>query len=272
MTLLIDDSLVTAMIAVPLREGWAETDVPLDVRERLMAADVTPEDVALLPAPEATLLGETHVLTSEIAVVLDGVGPIAMRTPVRPDDVDNAVVRLLDAGPTAEMLIRALLRPYFGITASGFARTEDDPGAAEAQIVVIDGAAGLEQPESGYQDDLVRDWFVLTGQAVVSHVGVIGVRAFARGAEPELAALRQAVAVGQERRKDVRGIVAARWEVTDREALAEVTNRMRFALTQADRNSLANMVTRGSWGSRFGNRLPAFADSLPDDVTDDRDV
>ena len=272
MTLLIDDSLVTAMIAVPLREGWVETGVPAEVREGLTASDVTPEDVALLPAPEATLLGETHVLTSDVAVVLDGVGPIAMRTPVRPDAVDNAVVRLLDAGPTAEMLVRALLRPYFGITASGFARTDDDPGAAEAQIVVIDGAAGLEQPESGFQDDLVRDWFVLTAQAVVSHVVIIGVRAFARGAEPELDALRQAVTVGQERRRDVRGIAAERWEVADREALAEVTNRMRFDLAQADRNSLANLVTRGSWGSRFGNRLPAYADSLPDDVTGNQDA
>jgi hypothetical protein len=165
------------------------------------------------------------------------------------------------------MLVRALLRPYFGITASGFARSAGEPGAAEAQIVVLDGGAGLSQPESGYQDDLVRDWFVLTGQAVVSHVVVVGVRAFARGAEPELTALRQAIAVGLERRKDVRRVAAARWEVTDRDALAEMTNRMRYVLTQADRNSLATMVTRGSWGSSFGSRLPAYADTLPDDVT-----
>jgi hypothetical protein len=42
-----------------------------------------------------------------------GSAPIAMRTPVRPDGVETTVVRMLDAGPTAELLIRALLRPYF---------------------------------------------------------------------------------------------------------------------------------------------------------------
>ncbi len=265
MTLLIDDTLTTAIVATPFREEWVTTDVPIAVREGLTAPDVTVEDVALLPAAEATLLGETHVLLTEIAIVLDGTGPIVMRTPARPDDVDNVIVRLLDTGPTAEMLVRALLRPYFGITASGFVLAGQDPGAADAQAVVLDGAAGLAQPEFGFQSDLVRDWFVLTGQAVVSHVLVAGVRAFARGLDPELAALREAVRLGQERKREVRGIVAARWEVTDRGALATMTNRQRFELTQADRNSLANMATRGSWGSRFGSRLPTYADTLPDE-------
>jgi hypothetical protein len=45
-----------------------------------------------------------------------------------------------------------------------------------------------------------------------------------------------------------------------------MTNRQRFELTAADRNSLANLVARGTWGSRFGKRLPVYRDALPEDV------
>jgi len=265
-TLLIDDNLTTSLIALPLAEGWVETDVAVSVREGLRAADVTSEDVALLSVAEATLLAETHILISEVAVVLDGIGPIAMRTPVRPDGVEETVVRLLDVGPTAEMVVRGMLRPYFGITATSFATSEDSPGAASAQVVILDGAAGLAQPETGYHEDLAKHWFVFTGQALVSHVTVVGLHAQVRGADAEIAALQAAVDTGQERRKDVRGIVAGRWDIDDRDALAEMTNRQRFALTSADRNSLANLVAKGSWGSRFGKRLPVYRDALSADV------
>lgn len=266
MTLLIDDNLTTAMIAAPFAEGWVESDLPVVMRERLAASDVTSDDITLISVAEATLLAETHVLVSEVAVVLDGVGPIAMRTPVRPDGVGDTVVRLLDAGPTAEMVARALLRPYFGITATSFAVSDESPGAALAEVVILDGSAALGQPESGYQEDLARAWFVLTGQSLVSHVVAVGLHAQVRGAESEIDLLRRAVAAGRERRRDVRRSAAERWEIEDRDVLAEMTNRQRYTLTPADRNSLANLVARGTWGSRFGKRLPVYRDSLPDDV------
>ncbi len=268
MTLLIDDTLTTSLLAVPFAEGWVETSVPVTVKEGLTAADVTSEDVALLSSAEATLLAETHVITSDVALVLDGVGPIAMRTPIRPDGVETTVVRLLDAGPTAEVLIRALLRPYFGITASTFAYGDDDPGADSAEVVIVDGVLGLQQPEGGHQSDLVRDWFVFTGQATVSHVVAIGLHALARGPEAELAALEQAVELGRERRREIRGIASQRWGVDDRETFAEMTNRQRFALTQEDRNSLANLIARGTWGSRFGKRLPVYRDLVDEGVSE----
>ena len=34
LTLLIDDNLTTALVAVPLADGWVETDVTVDVRGR----------------------------------------------------------------------------------------------------------------------------------------------------------------------------------------------------------------------------------------------
>jgi hypothetical protein len=60
----------------------------------------------------------------------------------------------------------------------------------------------------------------------------------------------------------VRRIVAARWNI-DRDGLAEMTNRMRFAMTPDDRQSLQSLIARGTWGSRFGRTLPAFRDALP---------
>ncbi|HWV25139.1 MAG TPA: hypothetical protein VNZ58_13185, partial [Thermomicrobiales bacterium] len=118
MTLYIDDSLITAMIAMPLAEGWVETEVPFEIRKGLRAADIGPSDVALIAGPEAAMLGETHVIDPAVAVVAEGISAIVMRTPVRPDGVEETPIRLLDVGPTAEVLMRALLRPYFGITAA----------------------------------------------------------------------------------------------------------------------------------------------------------
>lgn len=262
MTILIDDTLATAQIAAPFSEGWVDSAGEVIVRPGLRASDFGPGDVGLLAVPEATLLTESHVIAPEVAIVFDGIGPIAMRTPIRPDGVEETIVRLLDAGPTAEVLMRALLRPYFGITATRFASSDDDPRASEAQVVVVDGAMGLEQPDSGFQDDLTRAWFVLTGQALVSHVTVVGVEALARGDEREIGELRSAAALGVERRRDVRGIVAKRWNV-DRDALAEFTNRIRFAMTAEDHQSLQSLIARGTWNSRFGRAIPAFRDSLP---------
>lgn len=263
MTILIDDTLATAQVSVPFSEGWVESDVEVVVRPNLRASDTGRADVALLPAPEATLLTESHVIAPEVAIVFDGTGPIAMRTPIRPDGIEETIVRLLDTGPTAEVVMRALLRPYFGITATRFASSDDDPRASEAQVVVVDGAMGLEHPESGFQDDLARAWFILTGQGLVSHVTVVGVEALARGAGPEIDALRSAAALGVERRRDVRGIVARRWDV-DRDALAEMTNRIRLAVTPEDRQSVQSLIARGTWNSRFGRTLPAFSDTFPD--------
>jgi predicted solute-binding protein len=200
-----------------------------------------------------------------VAVVAEAISAIVMRTPVRPDGVEETPVRLIDTGPTAEVLIRALLRPHFGITAASFVTSDEDPAAAEAQVVILDGLGALNEPEYGHQEDLARAWFVLTGQPVVHHVTVVGVEAEVRGAEPEIDLLRQAVAIGHERRRDVRGLIVQRagdGAEVDRERLAELTNRIRYELTAADRQALRNLLARGTWGSRFGRQVPAFRDEV----------
>lgn len=256
MTLLIDDNLMTGMIATPLREGWIETDVSVEVVPNLTADRIGRTDVALISVAEAATLVDTHYIDPSIAVV-SGEPPmstIAMRTPVRPDGIDESPIRMIDTNPTAELLMRALLRSFYGISADGFVRDADDLAATNAQCVVIDGRMGLTEPEAGYQDDLVKAWFVLTGTRVVYAVAVVGVDA--DGGEPELGLLRSALDLGQARRRDVRRILAGEDEAIDREKLGTITNALRYELDQADIQSASNLLARGTWGTDWKRHLP----------------
>ncbi len=261
MTLRIEQSLITAPIWIPIREGWVESDVEVDIRDGLKQEDIGPGDVALVPGPVAAGLGTTHFIDPSIAVVVEKVSPIVMRTPVRPDGVEETPILMLDTGITAEVLLRALLRPYFGITASTFVTGADDPAAADAQVVVVDGLLGLMPPEGGFEEDLAKAWFVLTGASVVHAVTVVGVEAEARGAGAELDLLRTAAAIGRERRRDVRGMIVGEEEI-DRDKLVAITNGMRFEITPDDRQSLRNLLARGTWGTTYNRQLPAFRDEV----------
>jgi predicted solute-binding protein len=272
MTILLDDALLTAPFRVPLIEGWIETDILFELRAGLRAEDVGPGDIALIASPESTLLATTHIVASEVAVVVEGISPIVMRTAVRPDEVEETLIRLLNVSGTGEMLIRALLKPFFGITASSaqFITSDDDPRAASAEVVVLEGLDALMEPESGFQSDLAQAWYILTGSYFVSHVVVIGLEAQARGqADPALAVLRAAAEISIERRREMRTIMAGGSDVgdaADRERLAEMTNSLSFTLDADDQRSLLNMIARGSWGSRYPQRNPVFRDDLPSDV------
>ncbi len=257
MTLYIDDNLMTGMIATPLREGWIETAVPYEVVPNLTADRIGRGDVALISVAEAATLVDTHYIDPAIAVV-SGEPPlstIAMRTPVRPDGIDESPIRMIDTTPTAELLIRALLRSFYGITADGFVHNADDAAAAEAQCVIVDGQVGLTEPEDGYQDDLVKAWFVLTGTPVVYAVAVVGVEA--DGGEAELGLLRSALDLGVERRRDVRRVLAGEDESINREKLGEITNALRYQLEQPDIQSASNLLARGTWGTEWKRHLPA---------------
>lgn len=272
MTLLLDDSLLTALYRVPLTEGWVDSPLPVTVKAGLAAADVGPHDVALLPSAEVTLLAETHVVLPEVAVVVEGPGPWAMRTPVRPDAVEDSLIRLMDVSGTGELLIRALLKPFYGIVASSarFLTDDNDPEVAKAQVVVIEGVEALAEPEMGFQSDLAQAWFILTGAWSVGHVLVAGIEALAHGdADRAVATLQAALATGIERRRDIRtGIVAAAPDpdAVDRERLADLTNSLSFRLDGDDRRSLQNLIARGTWGSRFPQKNPTYRDDLPADL------
>ncbi len=270
MAILIDDTMATMFFTTPVHEGWLEDAPDIRVVPGLKAADVTEDDVALLPAPEATHLVRTHVIDRSFAVVHDGAGMLSMWTPVRADEIDAAIVYLRGVGAAGETLVRALMKPFFGIEASELRHVEEPP--EDAQVVVSEGAVALVAPDGGFHEDLARSWFIMTGKPYVSHITVVGVRALARDADEQLAALRHALDTGWERRRDVRRIVR---EATgaDADTLAEVTGRMRFALEPDDQEPVRMLVERGTRGSGYGRSLPAFRDQLGpmDDDTGDAD-
>lgn len=259
MTILIDDTLATAFLTIPVREGWVEGAAGIEIRAGLTAADVTADDIALLPLPEATLLTRTHVIDRSVAVVHDGTGMVAMHTPVRPDEIDQVPVYLQDVGASGEVLTRALLRAYFGIEATELSREEPPE---DAQVVVTEGAGALRPVDNGFREDLARSWFIMTGKAYVSHVTVVGVAALARDPDDALARLRAALDAGWERRRDVRLAIRERLDV-DPGMLAEATGRLRFAMEPEDQEPARVLVERGTWGTGFVRSLPAYRDQLP---------
>ncbi len=261
MTLYIDHNLMTGIISTPLQQGWIETDLAVEVVPNLTADRVGRGDVALLSLAEASNLVDTHFIDPSIAVVNgsqpeEAISTIAIRTPVRPDGIEQSPIRMVDTTPTAELLIRALLRGFFGINADGFVYDAADEAAAAAQVVVVDGPLGLTQPELGYQEDLARAWYVLTGSPVVFAVTVVGVEA--DGGRPELDLLRQALATGIERRREVRRMLATEDESVDRDKLAAITNSLRYQLDDEAVRSAGNLLARGIWGTSWKRQLPAI--------------
>lgn len=262
MTLFLDEQLMTSAFTIPIREGWVTPECDVEIVRDLDPAVVGRGDVALIEAVKAPALAETHVIDAGIGVVVEAVSPISMRTPVRPDGVEETPIRMLNSTRTAEVLLRALLKPYFGIIASRFLSDADEAGADDAQVVLLDELAGLQAPEFGFQEDLARAWFVLTGASVVHAVTAYGVEAIDHSAQERgvLVSLSEAF---QERRRDIRRAMVGEEDV-DRERLVSMTNAMRFALTPQDRQSLQNMLGRGTWGTTYPRNAPAYLDQVID--------
>lgn len=247
MRLLLHDSLATLPLVEPLRAGWVDTagiDVVFD--PDLGAGRVGSEDVALIPAGELTALAGRFQVVPDIGVIADGAGPISLRVPVRPDEIDTTSVRLLDVGSTAEILARATLRPYFGIEASRWTREPD----AEAQAVVIEGEAALVEPEGGFAEDLCRAWFIMTGQAVVLHVLIAPIGMERSVLEPILRVLTAAQKIDKGQRREMRRPIAERLGLTT-EQINAFFERLFFSLEADDLDSLEQMLRRGVPGSTY---------------------
>jgi len=256
MQLLVDDTLVTAMLTMPIREGWLAGEA-FSPQPRLRAGDVGANAAALLPAGEMSALAASHAIVPEVAVVCDGVGAIAMRTPVRPDGVETSVIHLYDVSRTAELLLRATLRPFFGITASEFVDDASAERALAAEVVLVEGTEALRNPEAGFQEDLCRAWFILTGLRLVSHVLMVPVDAADDEVAGIVTAMRRLIDTGVERRRDVRMALAETSDL-DRDRLIDVTNRLRWSLERADLDSLQMLYARGTWGTTVPRTMPGL--------------
>ncbi len=254
--LFLHDSLTTANLVEPLRLGWVEHDLDAVFSGALTAAQILQEDFALIPSPEITLLVDTHQILTQLAVVDEPSSAIALRTPVRPDDIEQSNVVLYETSATAEVLARALLWPFFGIETSGWT-TEPE---SDAQITVVEGALALQDPEAGHSLDLGRSWYVMTGMPLVTHLLAAPREAAAADWDSVVNALQQSATEAHARRRELRLLFDERFGV-ERERLVEYQAGQRHQLGAAEREALVALLVRGAGGSRFLplTRLP-FAD------------
>jgi len=246
MRILLHDTLVTAPYVVPARLGWIESPVSVEPMADLRAGDVAPNEVALIPSAEVASLQESHQVVPDFAVIATGEGAVAMRVSVRPDEIEASPVRLYDASGSAEILARATLQPFYGINSTAW--TSDD--TASAQVVIVEGAEALREPEAGMAEDLTRAWFILTGQPVVSHVLVAPKSLNREALSPVLATLESARAAAHERRRDLRKQLAEREEI-DRDRLTRLFAAQRLSLEDEDRRALLMLLQRGNRGSAY---------------------
>jgi predicted solute-binding protein len=245
MRVLIHDTLATLFFAQPALNGWTESSDEFEVRPALAGGDVGPDSAALLPSAEIARLAESHLVVPDVAVVFEGEGPIAMRTPARPDEIDLAEVALNGVSGTAEILARATLEPFYGIRATGYVQE-----SADATVSLLEGIESLLPVEGGVQESLVRAWFIMTGQPVVSHL-----LAAPKSWSPEqtnaliatMMALREA---GHARRSELRASVATEAGI-EREHLVSLFAKVRYSLEESDRRALLMLLQRGNKGSAY---------------------
>lgn len=249
MRLLIHDTLVTAPFVVGLAEAWVvpAEGIEAEARPDVPAAAVGAEDAALLPATEAAALGGSHRILPDAAIVAGAIGAVALRTPVRPDEVPAGPVRLLAVSGTSEVLARATLRPFYGIEPTGWPRRDDDPAAPQAQATIVDGAEALRPIEGGFAEDLCRAWLILSGTPAVSHLLVAPAAADRAALAPLLATLAALREAAHERRREWRPALAAR-EGIPPDRLYALLAEQRLALTTEDRRALRLLLERGGRG------------------------
>ncbi len=242
--LLIDDALETIYITGGMSERGASTEV--ESKTHLMATDVQPGDFALIQTPEVGLLAETHMVDPVFGVFTAESGAIAMRTPVRPDEVEEASVLLYDIGATAEVLARATIWPFYGIRSSAWT-TEPDGSSA---VTIVDGLAALEPAEAGFSEDLVRAWYILTEQPVVTHLLAVPVDAADEAVEAIRTRLIEGAKAGYAERRELRKALLG-GTLVESERLVDFLARVRYELDEAARAAAYSLIARGAGGTRF---------------------
>lgn len=246
--LLIHDTAATLPWTAAIAAGWAAPPegLAVETRESLAYGDVGPEDLALLPTPDAALLMGTHVVIPTVAAVFETAGPVAMRTPVRPDEIARTPVRLLDCSSSGELLARGILKPFYGIDPAGFTREE----TADAQAVVVEGAEALRPVEAGFSEDLCRAFRIFTDLPAVTHVLVAPQGMGAAALAPALGFLDAAASSSEERRREWRQPWCDR-EGVPRDRLDAVLNGMRRALAPGDERALMALLSHGGRGTPY---------------------
>ena len=249
MRLLIDETFVTTSYTLPIVSGWVapRDGIAVELVSGLSGRDVSPLEAALISASELAARHTSHDVIADVAVIADGTGAIAMRSPVRPDEIERTPVRVLGTSGTAELLARATMQPFYGITATAWIR-DDSAQAAQAEVVIVEGVEALREPEGGFSEDLSRAWFILTGQPVVTHL-LLAPRQLASGQLGEVTGLLAAArSEALARRSEWRPRLADA-EGVSRERAAALWSAQRLRLDHPDRQALLDLLDRGTGGA-----------------------
>jgi len=243
--LYVDRALETAFIAsgIDLLDAGA---VPTSIRAGLTSADIGPGDSALIPTPEVALLTEMHSVDPTFGIWTSESGAIAMRSPSRADEIEQASILLYDVSGTAELLARATIWPFYGIKATAWTTQAD----GTASITIVDGIEALEPVEAGFSEDLVRAWYILTEQPVVTHLLAIPQAATDEDVAAVHARLSDAAAAGYANRREVRKMVQAESSV-ESDHLVDFTSRIHYELNPIARTAAYSLIARGSGGTRY---------------------
>lgn len=254
---LLEESVATALITWPLRQGWSDApEVALEPVPGLTAEAVAAAGApALLGSVDAALLLDRFSVVTDLALVSWHTGPIALWTPARPDEIDGVAVALGHVSRTAEALARATLHNFYGIGVTGWER-----GLTEGQAVIREGPGALQAAEDGELSDLVRAWFILSDSPVPTHVLVVpkALTETPQRVDAVVRALRQALEVGIERRREVRRDVADRFNL-DRDRLVDFQNDQTHVLSKTARKGWLDLLRRTERALKLPNPLaPEF--------------
>jgi predicted solute-binding protein len=258
--LLLDDAPASAPLALALELGWASLPLPVRTVAGLSSATAreAPDALLLTPLAEYADLQESHTILPELA----GGGHHGVATILvadrRLDEVDDPFVDLDGVSRAAELLARATLLKFYGITAAAWLRDGDEPPAApeggpRLTVEVREGGEALhllDEPGDRVLSDLGRAWFILTGLPPVTHL-LLAPNAALSGDDPALrdflAALPAALAVVHERRRELRRELADRYGVS-RDALNAFYNDQFTTLTGDAQKSILALFPAGAWG------------------------
>jgi predicted solute-binding protein len=260
--LIVHDSLVTAVFSQPLRHRWVTSTIDVRLVSDQAIAPIAEGAFALVPSPACTLLTDSHAIVPDIAVIAGETGAIAMRSPVRPDEISDARVLLYETSATAEVLARSLMWPYFGIAVREWVYEPGD----DIAISIVDDALALQDPEAGYSEDLVRSWFVMTGLPVVSQVLLAPRNANSEAVEEVVSLLTTCRETAHERRRELRQLMDRAYGI-QRERLVNMIAHQRYSLEHADKDALVSLLVKGSGGSNYHplTRLPFYDASAQTD-------
>ena len=188
-----------------------------------------------------------HTIHPDVGISLRDRGVVVLQSAVRPDELQQPIVRVRTSGPTAELLARATIAEFFGFRPRAWVDSVD----SDAEAVVCDEAAALVPLESGFREDLTRAWFVLTGLRFVSHVLAVPRGATSSDVAAVVEWFGSGGALDDEQRRAVREDIAADTGAS-LDDISTLMDGIHWTLDVDDRRSIAEFFARAGVAGQVG--------------------